>query len=93
MVFSKELVVNLFMIVIYIIILDIFDKARKKFAGGMLGRVITLIIVSTTLMLISDYAPLLNQVIPLDIVYIITVLFRVAALAVLAFGGLRLISI
>ncbi len=92
MVFTKELVVNLFMVIIYIIILYIFDKAKQRFSGGMIERVINLIIVSVLLMLCSDYVPLLDAVISADFVYLIKIVFRLAALAVLAFGGLRLLT-
>ena len=92
MVFTKELVVNLFMVIIYIIILYIFDKAKQRFSGGTIEKVINLIIVSVLLMLCSDYVPLLDAFIPTDFVYIIKVVFRLAALAVLAFGGLRLLT-
>ncbi len=92
MVFTKELVVNLFMLVIYIIILYIFNKAKNRYSGGMIEKVINLIIFSVFLMLCADYVPLLSMVIPADFVYIIRVIFRMAALAVLAFGGLRLLA-
>lgn len=81
------------MVVFYIIILYIFDKAKQKFAGGVIERVVNLIIISVLLLLCSDYVPLLNAIIPPDIVYIIKIVFRMAALAVLAFGGLRLLTI
>ena len=92
MMFTKELVVNLFMLVIYIIILYIFNKAKNRYSGGMIEKVINLIIFSVFLMLCADYVPLLASVIPADFVYIIKVIFRMAALAVLAFGGLRLLA-
>ena len=93
MVLDKELIVNLFLIIFYIIILYIFDKAKRRFSGGMIEKVINLIIVSVLLMLVSDYVTLLEAFIPPDFVFIIRVLFRLAALAVLAFGGLRLLTV
>ena len=93
MVLDKELIVNLFLIIFYIIILYIFDKAKRRFSGGMIEKVINLIIVSVLLMLVSDYVSLLEAFIPPDFVFIIRVLFRLAALAVLAFGGLRLLTV
>ena len=92
MLFTKELIVNLFMVIIYIIILYIFDRAKRRYAGGMIENVINLIIVSVLLLLCSDYVPLLEGFISMDFVYIIKVIFRLAALAVLAFGGLRLLT-
>jgi hypothetical protein len=107
MVLDKELIVNLFLIIFYIIILYIFDKAKRRFSGGMIEKVINLIIISVLLMLVSDYViiisvllmlvsdyvSLLEAFIPPDFVFIIRVLFRLAALAVLAFGGLRLLTV
>lgn len=93
MVLDKELIVNLFLIIFYIIILYIFDKAKRRFSGGMIEKVINLIIISVLLMLVSDYVTLLEAFIPPDFVFIIRVLFRLAALAVLAFGGLRLLTV
>ncbi len=74
MVFTKELVVNLFMLVIYIIILYIFNKAKNRYSGGMIVFFINLIIFSVFLMLCADYVPLLSMVIPADFVYIIRVI-------------------
>ncbi|MBW2207847.1 MAG: hypothetical protein JRG79_13145, partial [Deltaproteobacteria bacterium] len=44
---SAQTTIYLFMLVIYIIIVYIFDRARKKFKGGNIEMVIKLIIINT----------------------------------------------
>ncbi len=87
---TPETTVYLFMLVIYIIIVYIFDRARRKFQGGTIAMVINLIIISTVLLLCADFTYFLGFLGP-DIVYIFQSVFRLAAMCALAFGGLRLI--
>ena len=93
MVIGTEMTVNLFMIVIYLIILYVFNRAKSKFRGGSIERVINLILISVFFLLCADYTVLLKFVLSDDIRYVIEVLFRLIALSVLAVGGLRLLSI
>jgi len=88
---TAQTTVYLLMLVIYIIILYIFDRARVKFKGGNLAMVIKLIIINTVLLLIADYTYLF-EFLGTDIVYISRTILRLAAMCALAFGGLRLIS-
>ncbi|MBI4776943.1 MAG: hypothetical protein HY788_22640 [Deltaproteobacteria bacterium] len=93
MVIGTEMTVNLFMIVIYLIILYVFNRAKSKFRGGSIERVINLILISVFFLLCADYTVLLKFVLSDDLRYVIEVLFRLIALSVLAVGGLRLLSI
>ena len=93
MIIGTEMTVNLFMIVIYLIILYVFNRAKSKFRGGSIERVINLILISVFFLLCADYTVLLKFVLSDDLRYVIEVLFRLIALSVLAVGGLRLLSI
>lgn len=88
---TPETTVYLFMLVIYIIILTIFDRARKKFKGGTIEMVIKLIIANTILLLASDFAHFFEFLGP-DWTYIFSTIFRLGAMCAIAFGGLRLIT-
>ena len=87
---TPESMVNLFMLMIYIIIVYIFDRARKKFQGGTIEMVIRLIIINTLLLIASDYTNLLTFLDP-EITYMLRAVMRLAAMCALAFGGLKLI--
>ena len=87
---TPETTVYLFMLVIYIIIIYIFDRARRKFQGGNIEMVIKLIIINTVLLLASDYTHFLGFL-GENVAYILQVVLRLAAMCAIAFGGLRLI--
>jgi hypothetical protein len=87
---TPETMVHLFMLVIYIIIVYIFDRARRKFQGGTIEMVIKLIIINTLLLIASDYTHFLTFLSP-EITYMIRAVMRLAAMCALAFGGLKLI--
>jgi len=88
---TAQTTVYLLTLVIYIIILYIFDRARVKFKGGNLAMVIKLIIINTVYFLSQTIHTFLNFL-GTDIVYISRTILRLAAMCALAFGGLRLIS-
>ena len=85
-----ETTMYLFMLVIYIIIIYIFDRARRKFKGGTIEMVIKLIIINTVLLLLSDFTHFIGFIGP-EISYVLNVVFRLAAMCAIAFGGLRLV--
>ncbi len=87
---TPETTVYLFMLVIYIIVLHIFDRARRKFQGGTIEMVINLIIINNLLLLCADFTHFLGFLGP-EVSYILQTVFRLAAMCALAFGGLRLI--
>ena len=89
--FTPENTVMLLTLAIYVIILHIFERARKKFKGGNLEFVIKLIIVNNILLLAADYTYLL-KFLSEGTVYILHTLFRLSAMCAIAFGGVRLVS-
>ena len=91
MTLTPETTIYLFMLVIYIIIVYIFDRARRKFKGGTIEMVIKLIIVNTILLLLSDFTHFLGFIGP-EIRYVLSAVFRLAAMCAIAFGGIRLIT-
>ncbi|MBA7680180.1 hypothetical protein ES703_88490 [subsurface metagenome] len=89
---TPQTTVHLFMLVIYIIILYIYDRARVKFKGGNIEMVIILIIINTLLLLAADYTYILELFLHSDVVSVVRTLLRLAAMCAIAFGGLRLIT-
>ena len=87
---TPDTTISLFMLVIYIIIITIFDRARRKFKGGTIEIVIKLIIVNSLLLLAADFAHFLGFLGP-SIPHMLNVVFKLAAMCAIAFGGLRLV--
>ena len=87
---TPDTMVRLFMLMIYIIIVYIFDRARRKFKGGTIEMVIKLVIANALLLIASDYVDFLTFLAP-EIKYILQAVLRLAAMCAIAFGGLRLI--
>jgi hypothetical protein len=77
-------------LIIYLIIIFVFNKARVKYAGGRVGKVINLILVTVCLLFIADYVVIFDNVIDTDILETVKELFRTLALAFLAYGGTKI---
>lgn len=88
---TPQTTVYLLMLVIYIIIIYIYDHARRKYKGGNIEMVIKLILINTFLLLAADYTYLLGFL-GSEITSVLQTVLRLAAMCALAFGGLRLIS-
>ncbi len=86
---SAQTVIFIFTLFIYIIIMFVFNKARKKYAGGKVGQVINLILVTVTLLFIADYATILTGYLDAETVNTVRALFRTAGLSFLAYGGVK----
>jgi hypothetical protein len=91
---TPETTVMLLTLAIYIIILYIYGRARKKFKGGNLELVIKLIIANNMLLLAADYTYVLKLLNLLNegTVYILHTLLRLSAMCAIAFGGVKLVS-
>ena len=88
--FTPEMTIYLFMLVIYILIVFIFDRARRKYKGGTIKMVIKLIIINALLLICADFTHFLGFLGP-EAAYILQTVLRLAAMCALAFGGVRLI--
>ncbi len=86
---TAQTIILIFTLVIYLIIIFVFNKARRKYAGGKVGTVINLILVTVCLLFVADYVIIFDQIIPGDILDTIRALFRTAALSFLAYGGAK----
>jgi len=86
---TAQTIILIFTLVIYLIIIFVFNKARVKYAGGKVGKVINLILVTVCLLFIADYVVIFDQVMDADLLDIIRALFRTAALSFLAYGGAK----
>ncbi len=87
---TAQTIILIFTLVIYLIIIFVFNKARIKYAGGKVGKVINLILVTVCLLFIADYVVIFDQVMKTEILEIIRALFRTSALAFLAYGGAKI---
>ena len=86
---SSDTIILIFTLFIYIIILFVFNKARKKYAGGKVGQVINLILVTVALLFFADYASIMASYVDANIIATIKSLFRTAGLSFLAYGGVK----
>jgi len=77
---------------IYLVILVIFVRARRKYGGGVVGQVIQFIMGTIVFFLLADMALFLIPTSGFRIGYTIHVIFKVCALTCLAVGGLKLFA-
>ncbi len=87
---TTQTIILVFTLLIYIIILFVFNKARRKYAGGKVGEVINLILVTVILLFVADYVGIFSNFVDKDIINVIKALFRTAGLAFLAYGGAKI---
>ncbi|MFO7883397.1 MAG: hypothetical protein R6U68_01125 [Desulfobacteraceae bacterium] len=87
---TTQTIILLFTLMIYLIIIFVFNKARVKYAGGKVGKVVNLILVTVSLLFIADYVIFFKSFVDSDILEIIRALFRTAALSFLAYGGAKM---
>ena len=81
-----------FILVLYVITLIVYNRAKKEYVGGKIGASINLIMVFVAFLFLSDYVDyFLSSLLPLseDARFSVKILFRLIAICVLAFGGLR----
>jgi hypothetical protein len=86
---TAQTIILIFTLVIYLIIIFVFNKARIKYAGGKVGKVVNLILVTVCLLFIADYVVIFDQVLKTETLEIVRALFRTAALSFLAYGGAK----
>lgn len=86
---TAQMIISVFTLVIYLIIIFVFNKARVKYAGGKVGTVVNLILVTVCLLFVADYVVILEPFLDKDILDIVRALFRTAALSFLAYGGAK----
>ena len=89
---SAEVIILAITLFIYVLIITAFNKARAKYAGGKVGDVSNLILITVILLFIADYTQLLRSYLPANVLYTIQTLFRTIALSFLAYGGTKIAS-
>ena len=87
---TSKFIVLLFTSFIYVLVLIGFNKARKRFAGGNIGKMINLVLVTVLLLFAADYILLFEGALSGQTIFFTQTLFRTAGLSVLAFGGIRI---
>ncbi len=86
---TTQMIISVFTLIIYLIIIFVFNKARIKYAGGKVGKVINLILVTVCLLFVADYVTILSPLVDKELLEILRALFRTAALSFLAYGGAK----
>ena len=86
---TAQMIISVFTLIIYLIIIFVFNKARIKYTGGKVGKVINLILVTVCLLFVADYVIILDQIVDTELLETIRALFRTAALSFLAYGGAK----
>ena len=74
---------------IYIVIIIVFLNARRKYKGGVVEKVINLIIATVGFLLVADLALFLVPLYSFNISYPVHVVFKIVAMTCLAVGGLK----
>lgn len=85
-----KLTILVLTLVIYVLIIAAFNRARIKYSGGKVGDVINLILITVVLMFLGDYVLLLESYLADNILFTLQTLFRTLALSFLAYGGARI---
>jgi hypothetical protein len=76
---------------IYLVITMVFFYARRRYVGGVIEKVINMIIATIGFFLAADVALFLIPLYGMTIGYTIHVGFKIMAMCVLAMGGLKFI--
>ena len=87
---TAQMIISIFTLVIYLIIIFVFNRARIKYAGGKVGKVINLILITVCLLFVADYVTIFDSILDVEILNIIKALFRTTALSFLAYGGAKI---
>jgi len=91
----NNLMLTLFVLItvsIYILIIIIFMNARRKYHGGIIEKVINMIISTIGFMLVADIAFLLIPIYGFDISYQVNVIAKIIAITLLGVGGLKFLK-
>ncbi len=91
----NNLMLTLFVLItvsIYILIIIIFMNARRKYHGGLIEKVINMIISTIGFMLVADIAFLLIPIYGFDVSYQINVVAKIIAITLLGVGGLKFLK-
>ena len=87
--FFTLLLFSLLTLSIYSIIIAVFINAKRKYKGGIVGRVIQFIIVTIAFFLLADVALILIPQLGFQTGYTIHVILKISAITCLAIGGLK----
>ncbi len=77
------------MIAVYLIIIAVFIYARNKYKGGIIEKVINLIIWTVGFLLVADVALFLSSTYGLQTAFTAHVVFKIIAMVCLSIGGLK----
>jgi hypothetical protein len=86
---TAQTTVLFFNLIIYVLIVAAFNRARNKYAGGKVGDMVNIILATVFLLFLADYVQVLGPYLNSAVVFTVESLARTGALACLAFGGIR----
>lgn len=87
---TAETIILVFTLAIYLIIIFAFNKARMKYSGGKIGKVINLILVTVSLLFVADYVVFFESYLDSENLNILRSMSRTAGLGFLAYGGAKI---
>ncbi|NNF99103.1 MAG: hypothetical protein HKM93_06970 [Desulfobacteraceae bacterium] len=76
-------------ITVYVVINIVFLSARRKYLGGVIEKVINMIIATIGLFLVADVSLFLIPMYGFQIGYTVHVAFKIMGMCSLAIGGLK----
>lgn len=84
-------VAHLFLLIIYLNVLVIYDQARREYGGGQVGNMINMVLMAVVLLFAADYMSFFLKGVSDNILFIGGNLLRLMALCVLGFAGVSLL--
>lgn len=85
-------VAQAFILMLYVITLVVYNRAKKEYVGGKIAAAINLIMVFVAFLFLSDYVDyFLSSLLPFseEAKFSVKILFRLIAVSVLSLGGLK----
>lgn len=85
-------IAHLFLLVIYLNVLVIYDQARRDYGGGQVGNMINMVLMAVVLLFAADYMSFFLTGVSDDILFISGNVLRLLSLCILGFAGASLLK-
>ena len=77
------------LLAIYLIIIIVFFFARRKYKGGLIEKVISLVICTVGFFFVADLSLFLSYQYGLSLAFTVHVIFKIIAMVFLSVGGMK----